>query len=59
MSYRIDIGSEHLSRVISTKQLKVKGGVVTYHKEPVKCRWCGWSPQPDELKGADGLLSLA
>jgi len=52
----IHLKSQHLSQVMSRKQLKVIDGQVCYKREPVRCRWCGWQPGPDDVKGGDGLI---
>jgi hypothetical protein len=49
----IHLKSQPLSRVIGCKQLKFVAGQVCHQGEPVVCRWCQWSPRPDDLKGVN------
>jgi len=52
----IHLKSQHLSRVIGCKQLKVVDGQVCYKGEPVVCRWCKWTPKANDVRGVDGLI---
>jgi hypothetical protein len=51
-----EVSSKGISPIFPCKQLYVVDGQVTHKGEPVKCHWCKWFLQPDDIAGADGLL---
>lgn len=51
-----EVSSKGISTIFPCKQLTAVDGVVTHKDLQVKCHWCKWSPRPEDITGADGLL---